>query len=100
MWAWSTKKNQPKIIFRSPSQPLDSIGQAKTSPNVSSGRPEAFPTRCYEFYKKNYFSEFSTDSLTHSLMRSVKRSGKSATATAYLLWRKRYEFHGEETFGI
>ena len=29
-------------------------------------------------------------------MRSVKRSGKLATATALLLWRKCLEFHGEK----
>ena len=31
-------------------------------------------------------------------MRSVKRSGKLATATASLLWQKYLEFYGEITF--
>jgi len=31
-------------------------------------------------------------------MRSVKRSGKLATATALLLWRKNLEFRGEKAF--
>ena len=48
--------------------------------------------------KKKYFSEFSAASLPASLMRSVKCSGKLATATALLLWRKRFEFCGEKTF--
>ena len=33
-------------------------------------------------------------------MRSVMRSGKLATATALLLWRKCFECHGDETFSI
>ena len=36
--------------------------------------------------------------LPASMMRSVKRSGKLATATALLLWQKRFEFCGEKTF--
>ena len=31
-------------------------------------------------------------------MRSAKRSGKLATATASLLWQKCLEFRGEKTF--
>ena len=59
----------------------------------------------YEISKTFYFSKFSTaslthstHSLTHSLMLSVKRSGKLAKATASLLWWKCLEFHGEKTF--
>ena len=33
-------------------------------------------------------------------MRSVKRSGKLASATALLLSRKCLEFHGDEAFSI
>ena len=45
-----------------------------------------------------YFSEFSTASLPACLMRSVKCSGKLATATALLLWRKCFKFCGEKIF--
>ena len=33
-------------------------------------------------------------------MRSVKRSRKLATATALLLWQKRFKFCGEKPFTI
>ena len=71
---------------------------------MPSERPEAFSIRCYEIFFLNYFREFSTACLPARLpaclMRSVKRSGKLATATALLLWRKCFEFHGDETFSI
>ena len=45
-----------------------------------------------------YFSKFSITLLTHSLMRSVKRNGKLARATASLLWWKCLEFCGKKNF--
>ena len=45
-------------------------------------------------------STHSLTPLTHSLMRSVKHSGKLATATALLLWWKCLEFRGKKPFTI
>jgi len=64
--------------------------------------------KCYEWISTNifkifYFSEISTasltQSLTHSLIRSVKH-GRLATATASLLWQKCLEFRRKRTFHI
>ena len=38
--------------------------------------------------------------LPHCLTDAFKRSGKLPTATALLLWRKRFEFCGEKPFTI
>ena len=54
----------------------------------------------YEILKIFYFSKFSTALLTHSLMCSVKHSGKLATATASLLWQKCSEFRDKKPFTI
>jgi len=95
-WVWSAKK-QPKLTFRNHSQPLYSIGQAQTSPNVSSVQSKVLQTNFYKIFKIFYFSKFLLPySLTHSLMHSVKHSRKLATVTASLLWRKCFEFHDKK----
>ena len=58
---------------------------------------EQISTKCLKIF---YFSEFSTALLTHSSMHSVKHSGRLATATALLLWRKCSECCGKKPFTI
>ena len=60
-----------------------------------------FRTLSINFYKLFILVNFLLPySLTACLMRSVKHSGKLATATALLFWQKCLEFHGGKPFTI
>jgi len=48
-------------------------------------------------FKNIYHSEFPTSALPHCLMRSLKRSRKLATVTAFLIWQKCLEFRSKKT---
>ena len=52
-------EEESKIILRNPSRPLDSIGQVKANPNVSSERPKILD-KVLQNLKKVYFSELPT----------------------------------------
>ena len=93
--------NQPKIIFRNHSRPLDSIGQALTSSSMFSERPAVLSINFYKLLKTIYL-QISTclPCLPACLMCWVKHCGKVATATTLLLWWKCLEFHDEKPYAI
>ena len=68
------RNNQPKLTFRNHLQPLDSIGQANAM------------NKFLRNFKNVLFQQIFY-CLTHSLMHSVKRSRKLATATASFPWQ-------------
>jgi len=61
---------------------------------MSSEYPRVLSINFYKSLKIIYFNKFSNASLMHS----VKRSRKLATATALLFWLKCLEFRGRKTF--
>ena len=88
--------NQPEIIFRNHSWPLDSIVQALTSSSVSSEWPAVLSMNFYKiFILANFLPAY-----LPACLPALPDVLSQATATVLLLWQKCLEFHGKKPYTI